>query len=203
MRPRALTAREHRRFASPRDSIRRRRMAGPCRANLHCPTKIPPQACICSTQRYCCVVLPPYSETGNLPPGIHPAATWKEFVARFGGTPRRRALLVGLRAGLRSLQAAGCGLVYIDGVFVTSEPHPESFTAAWNIRGVDPQRLDPVLLRFDAGRVAQRAKYLGEFFPVELPDGETSLAFIHLFQTDRDTGAAKGVVALVFAGLAL
>ena len=39
------------------------------------------------------------------------------------------------------------------------------FDACWEEVGVAPELLDPVLLQFDAGRVAQKARYLGELFP--------------------------------------
>lgn len=44
-------------------------------------------------------MIPPFDKRGNLPPGIH-KASWSEIEARFGTTPWRRFLLVGLRDGL-------------------------------------------------------------------------------------------------------
>ncbi len=63
-------------------------------------------------------MIPDFAESGNLPPGMH-SAVWDELETRYGGTPRRRILLQGLREGLRALQAAGCQRAYIDGSFVT------------------------------------------------------------------------------------
>jgi hypothetical protein len=150
---------------------------------------------IASTQRYSCVMIPPFDESGNLPPGIH-AATWDEIADRFGTTPQRRALLSGLRTALQALQAAGCRMVYIDGSFVTTKLVPNDFDACWDIEGVDPDRLDPVLLTFDDGRSAQKAKYLGELFPAQLSEGGSGGSFLAFFQVDKETGNPKGIVAL-------
>src|SRR5262245_35713043 len=108
-------------------------------------------------------MIPPFQSNGNLPSGIH-VADWPEFVARFGTTPRRLALLSGLRAALDSLHDAGCLSVYVDGSFVTSKADPNDFDACWDVSGVDPARLDAVFLTFDNGRAAQKARFGGEFF---------------------------------------
>ncbi len=59
-----------------------------------------------------------------------------------------------------------------------------------------PDRLDPVLLDFRDGRAAQKAKYGGELFPAELPEGLSGRTFLEFFQTDRDTGGPKGIVSI-------
>src|SRR5919204_935850 len=109
-------------------------------------------------------MIPPFEpSTGLLPAGLH-EATWEELVARFGTTPRRLALLAGLKAALDGLRAAGCRRAYVDGSFVTTKPDPGDFDGCWETDGVDPARLDPVLMTFDRGRRAQKAKYGGELF---------------------------------------
>lgn len=140
-------------------------------------------------------MLPPFDARGNLPAGIH-AADWSEFVARFGFSARRQVLLLGLQAALTALQRAGCTLAYVDGSFVTAKKEPGDFDACWSIAGVDPTLLDPVLLDFSNGRAAQKARFGGELFPAELPEGASGRTFLEFFQTNRDTGAAKGIVAL-------
>ncbi len=140
-------------------------------------------------------MIPPFTEEGLLPPGVY-RATWREFVDRFGTTPHRRKLLAGLKAALKSLRAAGCRTVYIDGSFVTAKPHPGDFDGCWEIDGVEPERLDPVLLTFDAGRATQKAKYLGELFPAQMDEAGTGMAFLEFFQVDKETGNPKGIVAL-------
>jgi hypothetical protein len=66
----------------------------------------------------------------------------------------------------------------------------------WAIAGVDPDRLDPVFLDFSHSRARQKARFLGEFFPAELPEGITGRTFLEFFQTDKETGARRGIVGL-------
>jgi hypothetical protein len=140
-------------------------------------------------------MLPPFTRDGLLPPGIH-KATWKEFVDRFGTTPQRRKLLAGLKAAIKSLRAAGCRTVYIDGSFVAAKQHPNDFDGCWDIEGVEPELLDPILLTFDAGRATQKAKYRGELFPAQMGEGGSGLTFLEFFQVDKETGNQKGLVVL-------
>src|SRR5919109_4373198 len=101
-------------------------------------------------------MIPPFEpSTGLLPAGVH-EATWEELVARFGWTPHRLALLAGLKAALDALRVAGCRRVYIDGSFVTAKEAPGDFDGCWEMPGVDPDLLDPVLLTFDNRRAAQK-----------------------------------------------
>lgn len=87
-------------------------------------------------------------------------------------------------------------MVYVDGSFVTAEPQPRDFDACWDISGVDPNLLDPVFFDFDNHRAAQKARFLGEFFPAQLHEGGSGRTFLEFFQTDRDSGDAKGIVAI-------
>src|SRR5262249_50276325 len=109
-------------------------------------------------------MLPEFNQIGNLPAGIH-LATWEEFVVRFGWNEHRRRLLRGMRNALKALQFAGCRKVYIDGSFVSAKEAPTDYDGCWDMEGVDPLRLDPILLQFDHRRAAQKTKYLGELFP--------------------------------------
>jgi uncharacterized protein DUF6932 len=140
-------------------------------------------------------MLPDFDRRGNLPPGIH-FTDWPTFRQRFAGTSRRATLLAGLRQALFSLATAGCNLAYIDGSFVTSKPEPGDYDACWSVEGVDEDRLDPVFLTFDDGRAAQKARFGGELFPAELPEGISGRTFLEFFQTDKETGARKGIVAI-------
>jgi len=45
-------------------------------------------------------------------------------------------------------------------------------------------------------RRAQKAKYEGEFFPAPLPEGSSGKLLLEFFQTDKETGRAKGIVAI-------
>jgi uncharacterized protein DUF6932 len=74
------------------------------------------------------VTIPPFTDSGNLPEGIHDA-TWDEIVEGFGTNERRRELLEGLQRALDSLRAAGCRRAYVDGSFVTANEEPNDFDA--------------------------------------------------------------------------
>jgi hypothetical protein len=39
-----------------------------------------------------------------------------------------------------------------------------------------------------------KAKYRGDLFPAEVPEGASGKAFLDFFQTDKRTGAPKGIV---------
>ena len=132
------------------------------------------------------VAIPTFDKDGDLPPGIHDA-DWTEFKSRYGTTGHRRALIRGLERALTSLAGAGCKRAYVDGSFVTSKRNPRDFDACWEEAGVDPTKLNPVLLNFNNQRAAQKAVFGGELFPVS--------AFLQFFQTTRG-GKAKGIVSL-------
>ena len=144
-------------------------------------------------------MIPQFDADGLLPPGIH-WATWDEVTTSLGNTPWRRQLLDGLEMAIDSLRRAGCRTVYIDGSFVTGKEIPNDFDACWEEEGVVPELLDPVLLQFDTGRAAQKAKYLGELFPASLGATVEGMSFLEFFQTDRETGVSKGVVVVDLGG---
>lgn len=146
-------------------------------------------------------MIPEFDANGNLPPGIH-RAVWKEFSKRFGHSEHRETLLDGLATALHSLAAAGCRSVYINGSFVTKKLEPGDYDLCWSIDGVAPERLDSVLLDFSpAGRLAMKAKYRGDLFPAEVPEGASGKAFLDFFQTDKRNGEPKGIVLLDLGGV--
>lgn len=144
-------------------------------------------------------MIPPFNSDGELPPGIH-SATWQEFAQRFGTTPYRCELLAGLLAGLYELRRAGCQIVFIDGSFVTAKAVPGDFDVCWDVYSVNPSLLDPILLTFDNGRAAQKAKYKGEFFPAQNVEADSGRVFLDFFQTNKN-GNPKGIIALALRRL--
>lgn len=84
----------------------------------------------------------------------------------------------------------------MDGSFVTSKGIPADFDGCWSVAETDLSKLDPVLQDLSNSRAAQKAKYFGEFFPAELPEGATGKNFLEFFQRDRQTREAKGIVEL-------
>lgn len=79
---------------------------------------------------------------------------------------------------------------------MTAKKLPGDFDACWDIEGVDPEQLDPVLLTFDSGRRSQKAKYLGELFPADLNADRSGRSFLEFFQIDKSSGESKGIVVL-------
>lgn len=129
-----------------------------------------------------------------MPPGVH-GATWDEVITRYGYNAHRRQLLVGLRAALDALRAAGCRRAYIDGSFVTSKAEPADFDACWELQGTELALLDPILRTLDLERRAQKIKFGGELLPID--SGNPLLTdFLAFFQQDRDTRRPKGIVTL-------
>lgn len=102
---------------------------------------------------------------------------------------------------MENLKQAGCRTVYINGSFVTSKERPNDFDACWETKGVNPLLLDPVLLNIEPGRVSQKAKYMGEFFPLPLDITQDRPFILELFQTDRPSRGRKGIVRMDLEGL--
>lgn len=143
-------------------------------------------------------MIPPLESNGLLPQGIH-SVEWQEFVERFGSTPHRRRLLAGLKEAIDALVVVGCQQLYVDGSFVTSEAFPKDYDCCWDGQGVDAQLLyllDPVFFDFSNKRAAQKARYGGEFFPANGRESITGKTFLEFFQTDKETGKPKGIIAL-------
>ena len=140
-------------------------------------------------------MIPNFDANGLLPSGIY-SAMWVDVVQRFGGNSHRQVLLQALLRTLQALRIAGCTQAYLDGSFVTSKKTPGDYDLCWSVSGVDPALLDPILLKFDDGRRAMNAKYLGDIFPAELAEGKSGKLFVDFFQIDKDTGTDKGIVLI-------
>lgn len=134
-----------------------------------------------------------------LPPGIHDT-TLAEVEARFATTPHRKWLFDGFVRMAQDLASAGCSYVYLDGSFVTAKPHPGDYDGCWDHVGVNPAKLDPVLLDFDNKRAAQKAKYLGEMFIAGMPNGPGG-PFLDFFQVEKSSGQPKGILRIPLAPL--
>ncbi len=143
-------------------------------------------------------MLPAFTSDGLLPPGEH-VATWDEVVLRFGWNPHRQNLLGGLAAALIPLRTAGCKRLFLDGSFVTSKDLPGDYDAAWDPIGMDVRMLhllEPVFFDFSHRRAAQKAKYLGEFFPSTVAADGFGTTYYEFLQLDKNTGIVKGIVVL-------
>ena len=140
----------------------------------------------------------PDPKTGYLPPGVHDAG-WRDVARRFAGNRHRAWLMGGLLAACRNLAAAGCGELLLDGSFVTAKSLPGDYDGAWETAGVDPDRVDPVLLDFSNRRAAMKAKYLGDLFPASAM-AAPGVLYRDFFRTDRN-GVEKGIVLIDLGSL--
>ncbi len=136
-----------------------------------------------------------YDKNGYLLPGIH-RVTWDEFLVMCGTNTHRLYLISGLKTAIRSLKIAGCRTIYIDGSFITIKEFPNDYDACWDISGVNPLLLDPILMKFDDGRAAMRIKYRGDLFPAQFSEGISGLTFLQFFQSNKINGEPKGIITL-------
>jgi hypothetical protein len=123
-------------------------------------------------------------------------ANLDEVEAAFATNTWRRELFAGLVDALGRLRTAGCPTVFLDGSYVTGKPRPADFDACWDPSGVDLSKLDPVFLKFENGRAAQKAAFKGEFFPSSLICADVGQTFVEFFQLDRFTGDKKGIISI-------
>ena len=135
-------------------------------------------------------MLPEFNVDGNLPAGVH-KAEWPEFREKFSYNRCRKKPVRGMLAALKGLKKAGCSTVFIDGGLVANKRKPSDCDGCRVATGVDAGLLDPAFKDFRFGRIAQKVKFAGEFFPVTDPNrsGQTMLDF---FQEDRN-GNPKGI----------
>jgi len=142
-------------------------------------------------------MIPDLIPTGLLPNGIH----WADLVeirAKYCWNAHRERLLGGFERAVVALHGAGCRLVYLNGSFVTTKDYPDDYDACWEVSGVAPGLLDPVFLDFRNRRAAQKAKYLGEFFPATAKAEANSpfRTFLNFFQVDKQSGSEKGIIGI-------
>jgi hypothetical protein len=132
-------------------------------------------------------VIPPFDETGSLPPGIYPA-TLDEIDARFGQRSEvRRAQMESLRWLVEIAAQAGIERIVLNGSFVTDIMEPNDVDCVLLTGSGYPQdqaaadSLDDGLPFLETAVVPQRAfdKLVSKFFA-----------------TDR-TGRPKGVVEVI------
>jgi len=127
-----------------------------------------------------------------LPPGVH-LATLEEIEQRFATNEKRRTLFEGFRRAVDALRQAGCTTIHLDGSFVTDKPEPGDFDACWDPAGVDPAKLDPILLDFADMRKRQKEKFGGELFPSSALASRAA-GFLAFFLVDKYSGKPKGII---------
>jgi hypothetical protein len=129
-------------------------------------------------------MIPPFDESGCLPPGIH-VATLAEIEARFGASCElRRVQMESIRWMIDLAKRAGVQRIVLNGSFVTDI--------------MEPNDVDCVLL-FQAGRRKDRAAFKElrdglPFLDIALVGPQEFEEFVgEIFATDR-AGTRKGMV---------
>lgn len=105
----------------------------------------------------------------------------------------------GLKEALLNLARAGCRSAILDGSFVSLKPLPGDYDVAYEPAGINPLRMDPVLLDFSHRRAAMKAKYGGELL-IASADAGGGTPFRDFFQKDRN-GMPKGVLLIDLVSL--
>lgn len=146
-------------------------------------------------------MIPQHENNGLLPPGLHWAVSPDELAQRFASGTRRRRLFDGFLEGAYLLRFAGCRFLYLDGSFVSTKERPNDFDACWDPLGVECEKLDPIFMDFRNGCLSQKQRFGGEFFPSSSKAESPFRTFFEFFQTDKDTGNAKGLVAIQLSTL--
>src|SRR5690606_27149795 len=137
---------------------------------------------VCIHNKIVVFMIPDFINDSNLLWPILPPGIWDadiiEIEKRFAINDRRVQLFSGLKRALSNLFRAGCTQVFLDGSYVTDKPMPNDYEICWDADYVDPNVLDPVFLKFENGRQEQKEKYLGEFFPALMIEGNSGKPFL-------------------------
>ena len=145
--------------------------------------------------------VPDHDRNGELPPGEH-EATLSEIDEKFGkSSPRRIALMNGLKNAVKNFQSAGVQKIWVNGSFVTTKLEPNDIDGCWEYSDfVNVKKLDPVFLQ--KSRMPMKAKFGLEFFPACIVEGDSGLPFPSFFQINRD-GDPKGILIVDLSGVIL
>lgn len=141
-------------------------------------------------------MIPDLDDSGLLPAGVY-KATLEEIRDRFGRRNAvRRRLFRGLKRALQNLQAAGVRHVYINGSFIANKSLPKDVDGCWDAEEtIDLNKLDPVFLNFEHGRLQMKEKYGVDFFPANAVELGSGQPFLDFFQIDKD-GRPKGILLI-------
>ena len=147
--------------------------------------------------------IPKLTADGELPPGVH-IATLKELETEFGlVSPKRIALMVGLKAAIANFKSAGVTSIYVDGSFTTKKLDPNDIDGCWTASGnIDLAKLDPIFWNAKTSsdrRVnlqKMKSTYGLDFYIAEGIEAGTGLKFPDFFQHNKN-GKKKGIVKIV------
>ena len=140
-------------------------------------------------------MIPPFDDTGDLPPGLHPA-TWVEFRARFCRfvqSDRRLTLCQQLEQLVDDARASGIVTkILVGGSMVRATAEPNDFDCIVVLHAeTQYEALRPDQLQIADARIA-RSRYLGDIFVAR--EGQRTLSlYIDFFSRNRD-GKIIGMV---------
>ena len=110
-------------------------------------------------------MIPTFIDIGGpwkvLPPGEHDACLY-EVKKCFAINDCRIKLYAGIKRGCEVLKFAGCSIVFLDGSYITNKSTPGDFDLCWDPKGVNPVKLDPVLLDFSDNRKKRSEEHTSE-----------------------------------------
>lgn len=139
---------------------------------------------------------------GELPPGVN-IATLKELETEFGlVSPKRIALMVGLKAAVANFKSAGVTSIYVDGSFTTKKLDPNDIDGCWSASGIiDLSKLDKIFwdVQTSGDRRSNlpkmKATYGLDFYIAEGTETGSGLKFPDFFQHTKN-GKKKGIVKI-------
>jgi hypothetical protein len=143
-------------------------------------------------------MIPPLTEAGLLPPGIHGATTseFEDRFVRFQRSDRRMRLFDGLQRLLTEIRKISfIEQVFIAGSYVSAKPEPNDFDCLLVVNAEQfPAELRPFEYRVVSRRAA--AKDFGGDVVTVAGGTEMHRHYLAFFQTTRD-GTAVGMVELI------
>jgi hypothetical protein len=142
-------------------------------------------------------MIPRFSKTGLLPPGIHVTA-WEEFADRFVKFQQSdQRLRLGRHLGLLFDEARKSGIVrrfFVGGSYVTDKAVPNDFDCLLVIdSSVVGTLMPPFRYNLTSRRMARRM-YNGDVTPV-IEDSSAFQEYLEFFQTTRD-GERTGIIEI-------
>ena len=142
-------------------------------------------------------MIPPFTENGVLPPGVHPA-TWDEFAERFL-VFRQSDRRIQLGRKIRALYDESCrsGITrrfFVVGSCVTDKAEPQDFDC---LLVHDPSIIGTVLRPFQYNLISRRAarRMFGGDVLTAIDDSKALKEYLEFFQTTRD-GERMGILEI-------
>ncbi|MCW2959682.1 MAG: hypothetical protein JWM90_69 [Thermoleophilia bacterium] len=146
--------------------------------------------------------IPAANAIGDLPLGVHRAASWDEFATRFATNERRSDLLGQLRPALDALHGAGITQAIIGGSYVSTKLHPGDVDIAFMSPPEGPAQAKRALAALGE-RASEVHGYPADALLTEAPTLQgvvPGINVLEFFQRSRE-GNPRGVVTVSTAPL--